>query len=537
MDRGILTTISCGGFEERKEGGSVDWQTPLASDSMDKEEEQVGLPMTIQIQNQNLAHPKNTRPGQEGVLVKPSIKSPARNPKKGEKDLGYCGPDYTQCNMKERSNRVSLCLDRVFANFEWLGHFKEPIAHHLAESTSDHYILAITDSPPLTSKGNRRFHFEAIWKDCREVIKDAWKSGTLSTTPEGVASNLQQCANALASWNQNVVGNIPKKIAEKRRVINSITTEDRQGDREAEINQLRKEINDLLDSEETIWRQHSRVHWYREGDRNTKFFHARASERRKKNTILGLWNDDGIWCDSKESNTATTISYFEKIDTTSFPTGINVVISAIPRRSNPSYAWRSIHNSLEVIRKGTSKVMAEYKVACPYLVLPQAPPLSNWKAPPLGFFKVNIDATASDDERKSCIGVVIRGSKGEILATSSKVFPVSFTAEISKVVAVLEGVLLAAKMEVTHAIIKSDALSIIQAINDGVFGGELNHNIQNIREAASFLGWCSFCHLKKEGNKVAHELARVARITDVSQVWERTFPSLVEHLIIEELFL
>ena len=135
-------------------------------------------------------------------------------------------------------------------------------------------------------------------EDCRDVIEVAWQSGTLSATPEGVASNLHRCASALASWNQNVVGNIPKKIAEKRRILNSITNVDQQGDRGAEINQLRDEINDLLDSEETIWRQLSKVHWYRDGDRNTKFFHARASERRKKNTILGLWNDDGIWCES-----------------------------------------------------------------------------------------------------------------------------------------------------------------------------------------------------------------------------------------------
>ena len=50
-----------------------------------------------------------------------------------------------------------------------------------------------------------------------------------------------------------MVGSIPKKIAEKRRILNSITTVDQQGDRGAEINQLREEINDLLDNEETIW--------------------------------------------------------------------------------------------------------------------------------------------------------------------------------------------------------------------------------------------------------------------------------------------
>ena len=46
-----------GGFEERNEGSSVDRQTLSASDSMNMEAEQVGLPMTIQIQNQNHAHP------------------------------------------------------------------------------------------------------------------------------------------------------------------------------------------------------------------------------------------------------------------------------------------------------------------------------------------------------------------------------------------------------------------------------------------------------------------------------------------------
>ena len=253
----------------------------------------------------------------------------------GFKDLGYYGPDYTWCNMKEGSNKISLHLDRAFPTNEWLGHFKDPTVHHLAESTSDHCILAITDSPPPSHRGKRCFHFKAIWvkkEDCHDVIEAAWHSGTFSAIPEGVASNLQNCANALASWNQNVVRNIPKKTAEKRKALNSITTVDQQGSRGAEINQLRKEINDLLDSEETIWQQRSKVLWYKEGDRNTKFFHAHALERRKKNSILGLWNEDGVWCESKESITATAIAYFEKIYTTSSPTEINEVTNAIPRR-------------------------------------------------------------------------------------------------------------------------------------------------------------------------------------------------------------
>ena len=120
----------------------------------------------------------------------------------GFKNLGYCGPDYTWCNMKEGSNRISLRLDRAFVTNEWLGHFKDPTIHHLVDSTSDHCILAITDSPPPTCKSKHRFHFEAIWvkrEDCCEVIETAWHSSTLFVTLEGVASNLQRCASALAS--------------------------------------------------------------------------------------------------------------------------------------------------------------------------------------------------------------------------------------------------------------------------------------------------------------------------------------------------
>lgn len=49
-----------------------------------------------------------------------------------------------------------------------------------------------------------------------------------------------------------------------------------------EINVLQREINDLLDSEETMWQQRSKVQWLGLGDHNTKYFHFKASEREEK---------------------------------------------------------------------------------------------------------------------------------------------------------------------------------------------------------------------------------------------------------------
>ena len=45
---------------------------------------------------------------------------------------------------------------------------------------------------------------------------------------------------------------------------------------------------ELYHREEIMWRQRARIDWLASGDQNTKFFHMRASLRRKKNMIKAL---------------------------------------------------------------------------------------------------------------------------------------------------------------------------------------------------------------------------------------------------------
>ena len=65
----------------------------------------------------------------------------------------------------------------------------------------------------------------------------------------------------------------------------------------------RVELNCWLDKEDAMCRQRSKINWFQEGDRNTNFFHAKASTRYKKNLIDGFkwsvvgWGDED-WRDS-----------------------------------------------------------------------------------------------------------------------------------------------------------------------------------------------------------------------------------------------
>ncbi|KAJ6847613.1 uncharacterized protein M6B38_276600 [Iris pallida] len=56
-----------------------------------------------------------------------------------------------------------------------------------------------------------------------------------------------------------------------------------------------QELNDLLHLEDTYWKQRAKCNWIRDGDRTTKYFHLRATARKRKNTIQNLQLEDGSW--------------------------------------------------------------------------------------------------------------------------------------------------------------------------------------------------------------------------------------------------
>ena len=83
-----------------------------------------------------------------------------------------------------------------------------------------------------------------------------------------MAERLNQCATELNKWNLATFGQVPKLISNKRMALDSMVARDINGSLGREINNLRREINDLLDNEEIMWQQRAKVQWLGLGDRN-----------------------------------------------------------------------------------------------------------------------------------------------------------------------------------------------------------------------------------------------------------------------------
>lgn len=69
---------------------------------------------------------------------------------------------------------------------------------------------------------------------------------------------------------------------------------------QVENKELMTQFQSLLSQEEAFWTQRSKVLWLKEGDRNTNFFHRKASNLLRKNKINGLFDKQGQWFEDDE---------------------------------------------------------------------------------------------------------------------------------------------------------------------------------------------------------------------------------------------
>ena len=74
------------------------------------------------------------------------------------------------------------------------------------------------------------------------------------------------------------------------------------------------------------------MQWLGLGDRNTKYFHSKASDRRRKNTISCILDEEGNWHDSIDSIAEVAVSYFKNLYSSAYSTRISEVLDAIPTK-------------------------------------------------------------------------------------------------------------------------------------------------------------------------------------------------------------
>ncbi|XP_074313583.1 uncharacterized protein LOC141648767 [Silene latifolia] len=189
-------------------------------------------------------------------------------------ELEFSGAAHTWSRGNSVETRQSARLDRALCNSEWSLLFEDANVKHLPAIQSDHCPLLISPNgfAPLSSV-QKPFRFQAAWlthENFTDFVVENWQ-------PEGyLTAQLGSLSTKLQTWNEQVFGNIFRKKRELFTRINgcqkklAITRDKGTIVLEAK---LCKELDEILESEEILWYQKSRVEFIRDGDRNTSYFH------------------------------------------------------------------------------------------------------------------------------------------------------------------------------------------------------------------------------------------------------------------------
>jgi hypothetical protein len=105
--------------------------------------------------------------------------------------------------------------------------------------------------------------------------------------------------------------------------------------RVAHIREVQGELNKLLEMEDIKWRQRAKRSWFKDGDRNTQFFHAWANHWRRSNFIGATIDMEGqLRKGSTEVGDAFS-RYFQHLFTSEGVIGIEDCILTVCSRVKP----------------------------------------------------------------------------------------------------------------------------------------------------------------------------------------------------------
>lgn len=153
-----------------------------------------------------------------------------------------------------------------------------------------YYILIEPNSRQQVSR-TKRFRFENAWlreSMCKKIVEDSWEKNQLDSLHIKTA----RCSESLAGWGKDITGNFRRSITHNKGIIKN-TKGHRDNLSLQYFREESKKLTEILTQQEIFWKQRSKQLWLKEGDQNSKNFHASTKVRKKSNQIKALTDERG----------------------------------------------------------------------------------------------------------------------------------------------------------------------------------------------------------------------------------------------------
>jgi hypothetical protein len=204
-------------------------------------------------------------------------------------DLPLAGGTFTWSNSHSRSR-----INRFLVSPDWEVKYPGLIQKRWLRLCLDHFPILLNCDGLI--RGKRPFKFENMWlknEGFVDRVRSWWFSYTfLGNSSFVLARKLKALKADIKRWNEVEFGHVGALFIEKADVLKAMDRlEEERGLGEEDKERKRvisRELEVALLQEESCWRQKSRIHLLKEGDKCTKFFHLIANSNCRGNTIESL---------------------------------------------------------------------------------------------------------------------------------------------------------------------------------------------------------------------------------------------------------
>ncbi|XP_050290614.1 uncharacterized protein LOC126728906 [Quercus robur] len=143
-----------------------------------------------------------------------------------------------------------------------------------------------------------------------------------------------------------------------------------------------------------------------------------------------------------------------------------------------------------------------------------------WSPPDESVYKINFDAAVFEEQGSAGLGVVVRDLAGLVISTLSQKIRFPGLAVMVEALVACRAVFFAKEISVFRVVVEGDSLQVIKAVNSLKRSKTpYGHIIDETRLLSSSLSCYNFVHVQREGNKLAHALARRAVVSIDTDVW------------------
>lgn len=210
-------------------------------------------------------------------------------------------------------------------------------------------IVAFLEDKVQKRKGQFRFDKRWIGQDeLMESIERGWEDTSRITTggsSNNFVSKIISCRHEILTWRKNNPPYGKEKIGELQKALEEVQTDPTRT--QEDILDITRKLQEAYKDEEEYWHQKSRNTWNTAGDLNTKFYHGLTKQRRTRNRIVGLYDENGNWVVKDQGLEKVAVDYFDELFQTTSPSEFGGFLEEIVPTITPQMNQRLIKPATE----------------------------------------------------------------------------------------------------------------------------------------------------------------------------------------------